>query len=259
MSTSAAARPLHLPILSYGPFRLLEAVPWLMLAAALRLLSYTGGWVAVPALIGASVALFLAFLLATRRIIELGDGRTGLGALDFGGQLRLTQLVLARVVLLLVLACATALICGAPLMAPHFAFGFDGIAFNQDKALGMLWSSLLAAVVLLLVIQASNGETVALRAATREFIARWRHLVPAIGAVAAFQVGISVVQHYAHWLLWIFWQTSSLPVNLKNLIYFAVIVAFAAVRLWVTLAILTLALRRSQRRSRPPGPTPAST
>src|SRR3954469_14405107 len=52
-----------LPTVSLGPYGLLEAVPWLMFAAAMRFLGYSNAAFALPALILSSLALFLAFLL----------------------------------------------------------------------------------------------------------------------------------------------------------------------------------------------------
>ena len=58
MATSISVRQIRLPTVSYGPFRFLEAVPWLMFAAAMRLVAYRGGAPALPALILANFALF---------------------------------------------------------------------------------------------------------------------------------------------------------------------------------------------------------
>ena len=55
------ARPLPIPTVSFGPFRLLEAVPWLMLASAMRFLAYGRPAAAIPALVIANLSLFLAF------------------------------------------------------------------------------------------------------------------------------------------------------------------------------------------------------
>ena len=80
-----ALRREHLtrPNTSFGPFRFLEALPWLVLAAAMRVLAYGGGPVALPAIIVANISVLLAFVLVAQRSIELADGQTGLGALTF--------------------------------------------------------------------------------------------------------------------------------------------------------------------------------
>ncbi len=87
-------QPIRLPNVSYGPFRLLKAVPWLMLATALRFIRARLGPLGGPLAIAAwHAAIFLAFLLAARRMIELTDGHTELGALSFRQRLELTRKV----------------------------------------------------------------------------------------------------------------------------------------------------------------------
>ena len=83
MTDVAAIQPVRLPTVSYAPFRLMEAMPWLMLAAATRVLTVKGGLVWLFAAGCSDIAIFLAFLLAARRMIELSDGKTGLYRLSF--------------------------------------------------------------------------------------------------------------------------------------------------------------------------------
>jgi hypothetical protein len=61
-----------LPQVSFGPFRFLEALPWLVLAAAMRVIAFGGGPVAFPAIVIASIAVLHAFLVVAQRSIELG-------------------------------------------------------------------------------------------------------------------------------------------------------------------------------------------
>src|ERR1043165_4379279 len=94
----ARPKPRTLPTVSFGPYVLLEAVPWLMLASALRFLAYVKPLVALPAIILASFSIFLAFLLAARRMIEFAEGTTQLGTLTFADQLRLARRILRHIV-----------------------------------------------------------------------------------------------------------------------------------------------------------------
>ena len=103
----ALPRPIELPNVSYGPFRLLEAVPWLMFATAVRFVVYGKTALMLPAMVLESVAIFLALLLAARRMIEFTDGRTDLGKLSF-----IQQLVLARKVLRLCRGASDRCGCG---------------------------------------------------------------------------------------------------------------------------------------------------
>jgi hypothetical protein len=245
MPSHVAARSRKLPAVSYGPYHLLEAVPWLMLASAFRLMAYVHKALALPAIVLAAVALFLAFLLAARRMIELADGSTRLGTLGFVEQLTLARNILGRVfVLLLIVSLAVSIVVSREL-APYLLLGFDGIAFDQYSKLGMAWSSILAAIVLLLVVQAGTGEKMSLLGALQELVARWAWLLPAIIAVAIVQVGLSFVQGGVRHLLALFAHSAPRPVF--NSLYFAFIFGFATVRLWATLTVLTFALRESYR------------
>jgi hypothetical protein len=91
MSELALPRSLALPTVSYAPFRLLEAVPWLMFAAAMRTLTVRPFPVWLAADICSDVSIFFAFLLAARRMIEFNNGRTKLGRLTFSEQLKLAR------------------------------------------------------------------------------------------------------------------------------------------------------------------------
>ncbi len=245
----AAARPLRLPTVSYGPFRLLEAVPWLMLATALRFVGARGGVSGQLANICAEVSVFLAFLLAARRMIEFTDGSTGLGRLDFAEQLGLAFTVLIPILLLMIVVCVAVVMTGAVWTGLNLLLGFDGIAFDQYTPLGMAWSAFLAALTLLMVLEAEQSGEVNLFARLKELGQRGACMLPAIAAVAIAHIMLSNVQGAVRSLVAVFWHTSAAPQNVKNLVYFFFVFGFASVRLWVTLAILVFALRESYRRS----------
>ena len=253
---AAPQSPLPVPKLSIAPLRLMEAVPWLMLASAMRFIAYGNKLLALPAMVMADLALFLAFLLAAHRMIEFADGRTRLGWLSVYEQIELGWRVIHRVVLLLIAAALAFNVLGAREVAPHLMLGFDGIAFDQFTKAGMFWSATLAAIVLLMVVQAGLNRSVTLSGALRELWQRSGCLLPAIMAVALFQFGLSFVQAFARSGVQLFWTTSGAPTIVKNFVYFAFVFSFASLRLWVTLAILTFALRESYRRNATPATAP---
>lgn len=189
-----AAPPVPLPNVSYGPFRLMEAVPWLMLATALRMAGWSAGVPGLVLRVCSDVAVFFAFLLAARRMIELTDGRTGLGGLDFAAQTRLARKVMIPVYALMILSSALVFRYGAQWTGLHLLIGFDGIAFDQFTWLGMAWSAFLAAVVLLTLLQADASGRVDLFSVFRELWARSLCMVPAIIALAVADIVLSLVQ-----------------------------------------------------------------
>lgn len=238
------ARPL--PRISFGPYGLLQAVPWLMLASAMRFVAYTNPVLAIPCYILASLAIFLAFLIAAQRMIELADGTTGLGKLDFSAQICLAGRVLRRVILLLLIGAFAAFALGARDLSFYMLAGFDGIAFDQPSNFGIAWSVIVASIVLLMVVHAGDGRDMTLAGAWSEFRDRWLYLLAAIAVLSGLLITMSSVEHQMRGLVAMFFQTGA-PQSIKNLIYFFFVFGFATMRLWVTLAVLVFALRESYR------------
>lgn len=235
------------PVVSFAPYRLLEAVPWLMLASALRFLAWSKPVLAAPLIAFASFSILLAFMLAAGRMIEFADGTTQLGRLTFSDQLRLARRILWQILILLVLGTIAA-DAFAPDLTIFLLAGFDGIAFDQFSNIGIVWSVILAAVVLLMVVRADSGAGVQLVGTLRELWSRRRCMLPAIAVLALLMVAFSALQHQARGLVALYFQTDA-PVQIKNLVYFFFVFGFAAVRLWLTLAVLVFALRESYRRA----------
>jgi hypothetical protein len=236
---------------AFRPALLLETVPWLMLAAALRVVIFHRGLAAFPAEIAANAAIFIALLLCARRMIELTDGTTQLGYLGLQDQLILAYRVLHPVGLVIVALYIGLAYIGARTLAPKFYFGFDGIAFDQYSNLGRLWSAVIAAVVLLMVVRYEHGRRPSLLGALRELAARWKYLLAGIVVAALFQILLSPVQGLVRWWIYLFWTGSEAPDVLKAVVYFTFIFGFATLRLWGTVAILIFALRESYRRGAP--------
>jgi hypothetical protein len=248
-AAALAVEPVHLPTLCYGPFRLMEAVPWLMLASAMRIVAFVvHGLVGLLAAVCSDIAIFLAFLLAARRMIELTDGNTGLGRLSFAEQLLLARKVLVPVILMMLAVCMAVAITGARWTAQNLMLGLDGIAFDQYTAIGMAWSAFLAAMMLLMVLRAESGGDATLPAVLRELWLRASCMAPAIVAVAAAHVGLSVVQGMVRVVVYAFWHVPGPPQLIRTFVFVLFVFTFASVRLWVTLAVLTFALRESYRR-----------
>lgn len=248
MPNSLAVAPIRLPTVSYGPFRLLEAVPWLMFATAMRVVQSTGGVQALFAAICADLSVFMAFLLAARRMIELTDGQTGLGRLSFTEQLTLARKVMIPMLLFMVAAAIAVFGIGARWTGLHLLVGFDGIAYDQFTYPGMMWSALLAAITLLLLLKVESGGGSSLLAVFKEMWRRSACMVPAIVAITVAHIGLSAVQGVVRAGVYAFWHSTATPQLAHKLVYFFFIFGFASVRLWITLAILTFALRESYRR-----------
>jgi len=235
-----------LPNVSFGPFRFLEALPWLVMATALRVIAFGGGLVALPALIAANIAVTHAFLVVAQRSIELQQGKTGLGALDFAEQFRLSRAVLWRIALLMAaVACALAG-AGFTSLAPHMMVGLDGMAFDQHTDIGKFWSALIAVLVLLMTIDAERHQgRVSFVNALREMMRRGLWIGATVAVLGAVYLGLGLGQGWVRSAIWNFWQISSASQWLKNPVYFTFIFSFAMLRLWITLLIVTYGLKQS--------------
>jgi hypothetical protein len=235
-----------LPQVSFGPFRFLEALPWLVLAAAMRVIAFGGGPIAFPATFVASIAVLHAFLVVAQRSIELADGQTNLGELDAREQSRLSLAILWRIGLLMVAITLALSTAGYRSFAPNMMAGIDGMAFDQWTDIGKFWSATVAALILLMVVGAErNGGEVSFFKAVGEFAQRGLWIGAAVMVLGLVYLGLGLGQGWVRIAIWNFWQVSSLSQFIKNLIYFVFIFSFAMLRLWVTLLILTYGLKQS--------------
>ncbi|WP_407184713.1 hypothetical protein [Bradyrhizobium centrosematis] len=233
------------PETSFGPFRLLHALPWLILAAAMRVIAFGGGAMALPAIIVADISVLLAFFATAQQSIEAAGGQSSLGALTLGEQFKLSFSILWRIMLVMVAAALGAAAAGYG-SAYHLMAGLDGMAFDQFTHPGRFWSAWIAAIVLLMIVRAERDDgTVDLFAAIGEFARRGLWLGAAVIVLGVVNVALAYGQEAVRTAIWNFWQTSSSTQFTKNLIYFVFIFSFAMLRLWITLNILTLGLKQS--------------
>ncbi|QWG22228.1 hypothetical protein KMZ93_19950 [Bradyrhizobium sediminis] len=238
------------PDTSFGPFRFVEAVPWLMLALTCRivgpedkpllnLLAACGTWVAV----------LMAFMAVARRVFEIFDRSSHLDALPLDRELRLSLRIFGRIMAVMVAATLLLHNFGNASIAPYFMLGLDSMAFNQSSISGKVWSACMAALVLLLVLGIDRNTGKPSFASTfRGLINQGVRFVAAIVVLAVFYVVLGPIQNV---VLNGFWGSSVVAASshqTKTLIYFTVTLGFAAMRLWATLLILTYGLKQSHLR-----------
>ena len=216
----------------------------------MRVVAYGGGPTALPAIIVASIAVLHAFLVVAQRSIELADGETSLGELDFTEQSRLSRSVLWRITLLMMTLSLACFAAGYGALAPHMMAGIDGMAFDQFTDPGKFWSATVAALVLLMIVGAErNHGRVSFFAAVGEFARRGVWVGAAVVVLGVVYLGLGMGQGWVRSAIWNFWQTSQSSQLIKNLIYFVFIFGFAMLRLWLTLLILTFGLKQSHVRA----------
>jgi len=238
-----------IPDISFGPLHQLPALPWLILAAAMRVIASTGGPAWILAVIVATMAVLHAFLVTAQRSIEAVAGETHIGELGFAEQLRFSFSVLWRITLLMLAANLLFVEAGFRSVGPNMMAGIDGMAFDQFTDVGKLWSATIAALILLMSVgsEQNSGKAKFLEAII-EFTRRWFWLGGATIVLALVYLGLGWGQGLLRSLIWEFWQTSTSSQSTKNLIYFVFIFSFAMLRLWLTLSILTYGLKQSYMR-----------
>jgi hypothetical protein len=233
----------------FGPFMLVETIPWLLAATAIRGYSrQMGSGLALLVLVVAQFALFMAFLVACHRAIQLAGGATNLGRLSFSEQCALARGVLGRMLGLFFAVVVISLFIGVDKFhAAAFWLGFDGIVFNYPSHVLVIWSPVVATIAFLMVIEKGAGRKPKFASVLRHFVDRWRYLLAAIIAIVGFQIASNIVQAYAASIVQSLYDRPQ-PYIVKNIMYLAFFLSLSYARLWATVTILTYALRASYRR-----------
>lgn len=231
------------PQTSYGPFRLALPLLWLILATRLHVVAYHNEWVRLLALIIESFAVLQAFLAMAQRSI---GGLTNLDGLTLDERFGLSLGIFWRIALLMIAAWLATTISGYPGVGSYLRRGLIGAAFSQVFVIEKFWSAAIAALVLLMIVDAKRGSgKVAFSAAVSGFVRRSLWLGPAVIALGLAYVVLRGAQGLVHGVVVQFYQTSSASLFIRNLIYFMYVLSFATLQLWVTLSILTFGLKQS--------------
>ena len=247
----APATGRRLPSVSFGPYLLLEAAPWLLLATATRMRArHSDGLLTLPLIVLVQFAVLIALLIASQRMIAMAGGTTGLGRLSFREEAALARGVLGRLFLLFlaVILLLTGLGVDRYLCASLW-LGLDGIVFDWGRDMLQVWSGVVALIVFLMIVEKGAGRPPHLGPALRQAIRRWPALAKAVLAVIVVLIACNKVQDILGSLVNPAYQ-QMVPM-LRNLLSLGVLFAFAHLRLWATVAILTYALRASYRSEAP--------
>ncbi len=239
---------LQLPRLDYGPYFLLPAIPWLLLATILRAkarLTYDPSLLLFIVL--GQFAVFLAFLIASQMMIRSAGGVTALGRIQFSDQLRFAWGTVWRIwALFLAAGFASYHLKTGIYVRDAVLFAFDGIVFPWKLPLLPVWSALAATLVFLAIVERGMDRKPTGKTVLREFGRRIRHLGPAIIYVATAIFIIQAVQFAASAVVLPGLRSMS-SITLSNILSVGFLLTFSYVRLHVTILILTLAVKASYR------------
>ncbi|MBP1883542.1 hypothetical protein [Sinorhizobium mexicanum] len=233
---------------TFGPYLLLQTVPWLLLATVLR--TYVKAMPNALLLLGmilVQFAVFIAFLLASQKMIELANGWTSLSRLTFREQVTFGWRVIWRLLLLFLLTVCTADLAGVDkFAAAQLWLGFDGIAYPWRQGVLQVWIAIVSMITFMFVVEKGVGRQPRFVGILREFRLHRRHLSRAVVYICAFLVAMTFLQGQAAKLLSLLFDSPGYS-RARPLVYIGWVLAFSYLRLWGTIAMLTYALRESYR------------
>jgi hypothetical protein len=242
----ARAQSLARPDVSYGPFRYFEAVPWLLLAEACRFSAVSlGVLAALLSLIAESIAVLMAFNAVAKRAFPLLDRPAPLQGTPLAREFRISLRIFWRLTMVLIVVSTLVSYLGYSFEAPAFAHGLVGVAFNQLSFPGRAWTAVIAALILLLLLDADRTGKPVLVSALRRLPEHGFRFVAAVAALAAFYVGWGAIQILLFNAIWSTPVFGGADQKTKNLIFLGVTFVFAFMRLWATVLILASALKPS--------------
>jgi hypothetical protein len=239
------ARTLRLarPDVSHGPFHYFEAVPWLLLAAACRYAAVNlGTLAALLAFIAESIAVLMAFNAVAKRAFPLFDRPIPLEGTRIDEEYRLALRMFWRLFVVLLVSSTLVGQLGFRSEAPSFVHGLVGVAFNQLSFPGRAWTAVIAALMLLLLLDADRVCKPTLAAALRGLAGQGLRFCAAISALAVFYIGWGTIQILLFNAIWSTPLGGADP-RTKGVIFFTVTFIFAFARLWATVLILTWGLK----------------
>lgn len=231
-------------LLSFGPYLVVEATPWLLIATIVRLRSHA------PAtfLIGTQLAqllVFMAFLLMSQRIISLLGGGTSLPRLPFRQQLLLGGAILWRVLIMSIVVLVAAKYFGSSRIPFFYMLGIDGIVFPWYGQSIPLLSAFMATFAFLMVTEKGLERKPTFRNVFTQFRLRWTYLLPAMLIVGLFLSGADALQAFTTAALEPLYVASAGP--FQRYFYTGYFLGYSYLRLWIVVVILTYALRASYR------------
>jgi hypothetical protein len=244
----AHAQKLIRPDTSFGPFRFVDAVPWLMVALACRIISADGSQLLLwlLGLCGTSIAVLLAFMAVARRVFEMFDRPAYLHDQSLDQEVQLSLRIFGCLAIVTIGATLLTAVLGQASIASYFLLGLDGMAFNGPTVFGRIWSAVVAAMVLLLVLGVDRDSgKISVASTLRGAIHHGVRFGAAVVVLVAVYVALGSVQGWVRNEIWGFWPIAAAGQYTKNLIYFMFTLGFAVARLWATVLILTYGLKQS--------------
>ncbi|MEM9332599.1 MAG: hypothetical protein AAGA53_14820 [Pseudomonadota bacterium] len=251
---NAAAKSKYIIRDDFGPFRISEAIPWLLIASAFRVQKHVLPIesLALLNLILVQCFVFMAFASTVHSVVTDSGGKSQIGKYSLLAKIGLMKRVIKKVLAMQFFVCIGAVFAIAALKAggidatkalilpASFLVSFNGMIYTDGYFLARIASAIVAVMVFLWVIAAATGKPVT-----------WKELGESLSQhgfammLAAFFL-VGTMQFLNHnqleFLKYLYVTSSAKHMPLIYLVYQTV---FAFIRLWLTIYILTTALKWS--------------
>ena len=243
----------------FGPFRFSEAIPWLLIASALRVLLYERAIaLSIVAIVLMQMAIFMAFAAVAHSTVKSSGGDSKLEGLSLLGKVFLMKRVMKKTIKFQVILILATSVLGHVLfdlvgldtkgishLAINFFWSFTGMIYTDGFLGARVGSALVAVVTFLLVIAAASNRPVKLREVLRNLKQHWFAMALAIALLVQSMHFINVNQlEFLRFLM--AYDLGDIRIN--AVIYVIYQTVFAFFRLYLTMLILTYLLRWSYKR-----------
>ncbi len=235
--------------LRFAPYLLLAALPWLLLATTLRLyMKAAPDTVVLPVFVLVQFSVFMAFLVASEKMITLSGGWTCLAELTMGRRLAFAWQAIWRLLVVFLVAVVLALAAGTDkYLAATLWVGFDGLAFPWHQGPLQVWVAFISIVAFLFMIEKGAGNAPRFVGMLKLLITHRRILFFAWLYLGIILLALTYIQSRLAFVLGLFLDNSKAE-TLRTCLFIGFIVLFSHLRIWVIVALLTYAMKASYRR-----------
>ncbi len=240
----------------FAPYLMLGTIPWLLAATVLRLyVKAAPGGIALLLLPFVQIAVLIAFLVASERMITLSKGGTSLGALTVKEKARFACQVVWRLLLFFFAVVMLAIGLGIDkFAAAGMWFGIDGLAFPWRQGILQVWVAFVAIAAFLFILEKGMGRDPGYLNVVKQLITHRRNLLASWAYIALFLMVMTFVQAKLAYAFGYFLDRASLG-GIERFMFIAYVTAFSYIRIWAVVAILTYAIRASYNRLQAGGQT----
>jgi len=241
-----------IPDLRYGPLKIGDAVPWLLLASSVRYLLKTPGPGFQPLVVPfTQFCVFMAFAVVVHSTILSCGGNTPVTRMALWSSVIHLKSVLWKATKIIFWLIVLTLTLGVGLDLPDETYmspaaslllAFGGLAFPDGELICRIFGVFLAWACFHLVVLSAGGYPVTLQQLWPQMRRHWRHMLPAVILLVAATHFVKENQlQFGRFLD----QSIEAYSPLKGWFYITYQTVFGIFRIWMIVAVLTHAHRRS--------------